>query len=420
MRYLLITLLTLSTLVHAKPKHHFLWVMDNSGSMNDRRQTVNKNISIFIDKLATYGITEYEMGITTTDVFTFGGKLVSDKIISSASTNPKEEFNKVVNSIEDSSTSFWEQGLEASKLVADRMVVPNEPLVIIFVTDADDYSCAEECHGVEPEHNNTWKAFPIERYTDFYSGLKKSHGVDVTVFPIVGLPAGLCPIESFGLRYMKLRAGLPTNGVNGSICNSEIEKALDQIPVKLSEPVTLPAWTHNPLKVNALAKMPLFQDLSPFAIGNNLTFSIVSGPSWAVISPLGTLSGTPDSANIGENQFVVRITNTQGVNADTALVIAVSQTNEIPKWNVEYLDLGTVKVGQPFQLDVSKFAVDPDGDKMSFVLVSGPAWLRMSIDGVLSGIPSKNDVGHSKFTARVFDSFHSAASDITVYSNVTE
>jgi len=61
-------------------------------------------------------------------------------------------------------------------------------------------------------------------------------------------------------------------------------------------------------------------------------------------------------------------------------------------------------------------ATDPQGDPMSFSKVSGPAWLSVATNGVLSGTPGKHDSGTNSWTVSVSDGFISdtAMLNITV------
>lgn len=420
MRFLLIPLL-FTTLLQARPRHHFLWVVDNSGSMQKQREIIAKNIPEFLTRLQKYGIHEYRMGVTTTDNFTLGGKLVSDKMVSNEDKDPATEFSQLLKAVPDSSTSFWEQGLEASKGVAERFLVRNEPLILIFVSDEDDYSCQDDCYGPEPENNSQWKAHPVERYIDYYNSLKKQFNVDVSAFPIIGVPEGICQVASLGLRYMKLRASLETNiGVNGSICDQDLAQSVLQIAEKVGTPdIGVPSWTQNPIKLNVLEKVPFFLDLTSFVKGNQLVFSIISAPFWAAISPSGTVFGTPPSESLGENHFVVRAMNSVGNSADAKLILEVTHTNQIPHWETDPIDLGELKVGEQFYFDLSKHATDPDNDPMNFVLLSGPIFLKLD-HGILSGIPKMGDLGKGGFTARVFDMLHSGASDVRIVYQVVK
>ncbi|MBP8606494.1 MAG: discoidin domain-containing protein, partial [Phycisphaerae bacterium] len=59
--------------------------------------------------------------------------------------------------------------------------------------------------------------------------------------------------------------------------------------------------------------------------------------------------------------------------------------------------------GSPYAGTLADKAADPDGGALVFAKVSGPAWLFVSPDGTLSGIPADRNVGPNVFTVRVTD-----------------
>ena len=58
--------------------------------------------------------------------------------------------------------------------------------------------------------------------------------------------------------------------------------------------------------------------------GDILTYSKVSGPAWLVVASSGALSGTPPAGSVGQNRFVVRVTDSASATADTGLRITVA------------------------------------------------------------------------------------------------
>ncbi len=58
-------------------------------------------------------------------------------------------------------------------------------------------------------------------------------------------------------------------------------------------------------------------------IGEALSFSKISGPSWLTVNSNGTLSGTPTTNHIGTNSFVVRATDTGGNFSEATMTIEV-------------------------------------------------------------------------------------------------
>lgn len=93
-----------------------------------------------------------------------------------------------------------------------------------------------------------------------------------------------------------------------------------------------PAFTADPLALPAAAALANYtgQSLAPHvtdADGGALVFSKISGPSWLQVAADGTLSGTPGTANAGNNAFIVRVMDSSGGRdyADLTIPVGSSQ-----------------------------------------------------------------------------------------------
>jgi hypothetical protein len=230
----------------------FLWVMDNSGSMRPHRDFVRDNMQTFVNILTSRKAVDYQMAVVDTDMFSHNGALVSGGgktvVKSKESANPIADFAAIMNAVSDSPTSFWEQGLESAyqaiyqhKSEFSRNGVP---LVVVFLTDEQDYSCAEDCFGVEPENNTDWVPFPTSRYVDFFKNAKKSESTDLHVFPIIGMDGHPCSVASYGTRYTEVATSIDEGednlkggavGESGSICSSELKESYENIARIISD-----------------------------------------------------------------------------------------------------------------------------------------------------------------------------------------
>ncbi|MBK1832862.1 BNR-4 repeat-containing protein [Roseibacillus ishigakijimensis] len=100
---------------------------------------------------------------------------------------------------------------------------------------------------------------------------------------------------------------------------------------------------------------------------------------------------------------------------DVRLFIA----NSPAQFSADLLTTTAAHEGEPYQAFLSSLASDPDGDALSFSKLSGPAWLQLTANGVLSGTPSARDAGSNTFTVAVSDGnggSHQARLEILVYS----
>ena len=222
----------------AESSYDFLWVLDNSGSMQPRRDYLKNNLDSFLQILNSRKAINYQMAVVTTDAFHDNGALIKtaggiEVVKSATSVNPTADFSDLVNSIVDTQTSFWEQGLENSYQAilknASKFSRTGVPLVVVYLTDENDYSCESSCWGAEPEHNTTWKEFDIARYLDFFKTYKKNEGTEVVMFPIVGISQDKCTVASLGSRYMAVSDTLGSFGKSGSICDSDLADSYSNI-----------------------------------------------------------------------------------------------------------------------------------------------------------------------------------------------
>jgi len=218
-------------------KYDFLWVFDNSVSMKTKRDYVKDNMNSFLQTLQSRKAIDYQMAVVTTDYFSHAGALVSSpsgiKVVSSLSADPVGDFAAVVNNVQNSGTSFWEQGLESAYEAiysqGNEFIREGVPLIIIFLTDEDDYSCESNCFGIQPEHQSNWNAFSVDRYINLLKNLNNNDGNEVSVFPIVGTSGSTCTVPSLGDRYVAVQEGVGGFGVAGSICSQELPESYENI-----------------------------------------------------------------------------------------------------------------------------------------------------------------------------------------------
>ncbi|MCB0405346.1 MAG: hypothetical protein KDD51_11220 [Bdellovibrionales bacterium] len=225
------------TQLSANSQYDFLWVLDNSNSMIPVRTQVVDNLNIFLQILNSRKAIDYRMAATTTDYISHAGALVSNtnglRVVTSGSVDPIGDFASIVNNVQNTATSFWEQGLESAyKAVQNQgslFMRTGVPLIVIFLTDEDDYSCQANCFGEEPETNPNDVVYPTSRYINFFKDGLAAGGTSVMMFPIVGDPeTSSCTPYSYGLRYMEVQTALES-GQSGSICPAEVMESYNNI-----------------------------------------------------------------------------------------------------------------------------------------------------------------------------------------------
>jgi|SaaInl1SG_22_DNA_1037389.scaffolds.fasta_scaffold02698_3 hypothetical protein len=126
--------------------------------------------------------------------------------------------------------------------------------------------------------------------------------------------------------------------------------------------------------------------------GDKLTFSMVQLPDWLGLSRDGLLKGTPDNADVGPHEIIVRVTDRSGQSDDAIFIITVVNTNDAPKFVTTSLPAAIQDNAYEMAVEVTDDDIQ-HGDVMRFKLADGPDWLLISKDGMLGGTPANGDVG---------------------------
>jgi uncharacterized repeat protein (TIGR03803 family) len=171
--------------------------------------------------------------------------------------------------------------------------------------------------------------------------------------------------------------------------------------------ITVPLFIHRTFTVTtAVAAVSYTAVITNQAVappGDALTFALVSGPAWLNVAGNGVLSGTPARANIGTNTFVVSLTDTNGVYVTAIMKVAVI-ADPPPTFLTNVIVGPSAGTGLAYSASISNEATTAyihAGDVLTFGLVSGPAWLNASSNGLLSGTPAGANVGTNTFVVGV-------------------
>ncbi len=187
-----------------------------------------------------------------------------------------------------------------------------------------------------------------------------------------------------------------------------------------------PQWLAKPLNLpSAATKVAYAQNVSQSAkdpdVGDKLTFAILSfngpGTAWATMDPkTGAFTGTPNKDNVGDNSWVVSVTDQGGLSDQTTIQIKVIKSNEPPYWLANPTVLANAKEDQSYSVDLNNYAKDPDNDKLTYTLLDSVSWVTINPNGILSGTPGSKDVGVTKFNVRVSDNITgSAVAEIQIF-----
>ncbi|OEY70104.1 hypothetical protein BI198_11400 [Rheinheimera salexigens] len=126
---------------------------------------------------------------------------------------------------------------------------------------------------------------------------------------------------------------------------------------------------------------------------DSLHFSITNKPSWAnFISTTGALTGTPNNADIGVTTGIVITVSDGSLTASLAAFnLTVTNTNDAP--TITGSPLTSIDEGNPYRFEPVASDIDADST-LTFSITNQPSWTTFdTATGVLSGTPTKTDVG---------------------------
>jgi len=262
-----------------------------------------------------------------------------------------------------------------------------------------------------------------------YSGSISSYGSDIDVgdtltYSKVSGPSWLSVASNGTLSGTPLNANVGANAFTVKVTDAAGLNATTTLNVNVINVNDAPTFTANPIAgadgtQDAAYSGSIASYGSDIDVGDTLTYSKVSGPSWLSVASNGALSGTPLNANVGANAFTVKVTDAAGLNATTTLNVNVINVNDAPTFTASPFSKSGATSGIAYSDSIATNASDVDtGDTLTFSKISGPSWLSVASNGALTGTPSGNDAGTNSFTVRVTDAA-SASADATLQIVVT-
>ncbi len=210
-----------------------LWVVDDSGSMANQRQTLTQNFSRFLNELLALQV-QFHIGVISTNFNDLGVLRGTTPIITNATPDPGNVFLQNTT-FPTGSRARLEQGLRMMELALTEPSVsgpnagflrPNAALAVIVVTDEDDGSYGETAY-----------------YARLLRSLKGPGNENLSSLSIIGgtTPDGCFPpgeeIYFGGLAEPAFRysaVATRTGGIIGSICDVSFESTLVKIAAALN------------------------------------------------------------------------------------------------------------------------------------------------------------------------------------------
>lgn len=102
---------------------------------------------------------------------------------------------------------------------------------------------------------------------------------------------------------------------------------------------------------------------------------------------------------------------------DLGAIAGAGSGSGLVRFSSSVLVKTAAQVGDAYAGSIANDAFDPDGDAMTFSVLSGPAWLSVAANGRLSGTPTDADVGENRWDVQVVtvDSSDTATLSIDVF-----
>lgn len=172
-----------------------------------------------------------------------------------------------------------------------------------FDWDLDRVSTSES-GTVEVFNGSTW----TEVWTNNIKGDDANGSAELAPSASISLPAGITQI----------RFTVNGNQAGDAFYIDNVKVAINQAPVFTVKPLARPD-----VNMGATYSDTLAGSATDANEGDVLTYSKTSGPSWLIVNTSGVLSGQPNSANVGNNVFTIKV-------ADAALAFdTVTLTIEV-------------------------------------------------------------------------------------------
>jgi len=298
---------TCQDLAIAEDRTDILFVVDDSGSMDDKQQNLARNFDAFVLRLSgSPARNAYQVAVVTSDVNRYDAGTFPDTFVASSvcqgspmvgGTYPKGAIVSVSGPSDPARRLFSttsgprilsagsptlavdfknnvyvgvcgsgrEQGLEAARLALSPPLVSGANagfvrsgarLVVIFISDDDDCSDPESTGtGEEP---TACTSYPVQRYVEFFQGDVAGERKDLFVAAIAAVDPttrrpSQCRVEGTtalaehaAFRYADFIAGFGERGLLDSVCKASFSDTLVEIASRISQAVPLAAAPADP------------------------------------------------------------------------------------------------------------------------------------------------------------------------------
>lgn len=252
---------------------------------------------------------------------------------------------------------------------------------------------------------------------------------DIGIITALSIPTWLDLVDN-GNGAMVL-TGTPLNEDVGSV--NVVLNVRDGIGASENQDFTItventndaPSFTSSP-RTGAIQDINYRYDITVADVDamETLTIEAIVIPGWASFSSNGStalLEGTPANDDLGSNEVVLRVTDGIGASVDQQFTINVDNQNDPPTFSSEAIT--SIDEDDNYIYNVSTSDPD-DNDTRTITALSLPSWLSFDDNedgtGVLSGVPTNENVGDHPVVLEVVDAIGASERDnFTIVVNNT-
>jgi hypothetical protein len=189
---------------------------------------------------------------------------------------------------------------------------------------------------------------------------------DVLTYTRITGPSWLSISSSGSLSGMPANADVGSNVFTVRVTDSSSRFAQATLTISVINSNDAPVFATHPINAGSTPAGSAFVGSIADAatdpdVGDTLTYSKTTGPSWLNVASSGTLSGTPGVSDGGTKAFTVRATDTAGLFAEAVLNLTVTLT-PVQTW--QFTQFGANASNPAIAGDLA----DPDGDGLKNLL----------------------------------------------------
>ncbi|MGI9264828.1 MAG: putative Ig domain-containing protein, partial [Gammaproteobacteria bacterium] len=324
--------------------------------------------------------------------------------------------------IEGDSLTFSASGLPTNLSISASGVISGTPTnedvgnytVVVLATDPSS-ATATDTFNIEVTNTNdppevsspigNQSATEGSPYSLVVSGNFSDPDGDQLGFTATGLPDSLTISTGGTISGTPLQSETGNYNITVTASDSLNETVSDSFVLTISNNNDPPELVSQISDAVATEDSPFTLDVSPnFSDPDGDTLSFVASglPPSLTIDSSGLISGTPLQSDVGNFNITITASDPDAASVSNTFQLTVNDVNDPPQATTPIGDR-TAAEDSPFELDLSGYFLDPDGDALVFTATGLPSGLLVDSDGIISGIPGQSDVGVYSVTATATD-----------------